>query len=394
MGIGFLHGQKGGGASMNFRVIGGTTAPASPKANDIWVNTDTEITSWDFSTTEPCRRSANRNLLTYPYYHTTMTDNGITFTDNGDGTVKANGTATAQARFRPFHTNVASGMIWLDPGTYTASGCPKGGSRTTYFWEVYDADALKGLAYDIGDGATFTLTHGTHVRGSFVINSGNELTNAVFKPQIEKGSSPTSFVKGDATGQVWIATGASSPVAFDAVKKNGLMVYPLKASQYIGGAWVEKTAKSYQGGAWVDWTVYLFNDGDQCTGLTGGWAEFSKPSNTTVTIGNILAVKSDKSGNTARLSTVGAVDLSGAKTLWITSPGASSGRYAGTVHLCTSKDTGSSVASVTLGDSSAYKSGKYSIDVSGLNGSYYIFMTATASQYGAGYADASEIWIE
>ena len=394
MAKGFKHGGGGGGSELAFRVLGGTTAPSSPKENDIWVNTNTEVTSWDFSTTEPCRRSANRNLLTYPYYHTTMTDNGITFTDNGDGTVKANGTATAQARFRPFHTTVASGMIWLDPGTYTASGCPKGGSRETYFWEVYDHDDSKGLAYDIGDGATFTLTQGTHVRGSFIINSGNKLTNAVFKPQIEKGSSPTSFVKGDATGQVWIAEGGESVVPFNALKKNGIMVNPVSAKQYISGAWVEKTAKSYQGGAWVDWTVYLFNDGDQCTDLTGGWAQFSKPSNTTVTVGNILAVKSDSNGQTVSLSTVGAVDLTDAKTLLITSPGSDSGRYAGIVHLCTSKDISTSVASVTLGDSAGYKSGTYSIDVSSLNGSYYIFMIATAGQYGAGYADASEIWME
>ena len=195
-------------------------------------------------------------------------------------------------------------------------------------------------------------------------------------------------------GETWILTGASSPVGFNALKKNGLTVYPLSAKQYIDGAWVEKTAKSYQGGAWVDWTVYLFNDGDQCTGLTGGWAEVSKPSNTTITIGDVLAVKSDSNGKTVSLSTVGAVDLTDAKTLWITSPGSDSGRYAGIVHLCTSKDISTSAASVTLGDSAGYKSGTYSIDVSSLNGSYYIFMIATAGQYGAGYADASEIWME
>ena len=195
-------------------------------------------------------------------------------------------------------------------------------------------------------------------------------------------------------GMVWINVGASSPAAFNAVKKNAVMVYPLAAAQYIDGAWVEKKAKSYQGGAWADWTLYLFNNGDQCVSLTGGWAEFRKPSNTTVTVDNILAVKSDSNGQTVSLSTVGAVDLTDAKTLWITSPGSDSGRYAGIVHLCTSKDISTSVASVTLGDSAGYKSGTYSIDVSSLNGSYHIFMIATAGQYGAGYADASEIWME
>ena len=41
------------GVAMNFRVIGGTSQPSSPKENDIWVNTSTAITSWVFSSTQP-----------------------------------------------------------------------------------------------------------------------------------------------------------------------------------------------------------------------------------------------------------------------------------------------------------------------------------------------------
>ena len=37
----------------NFTVVGGTTAPSSPKENTIWVQTDVDITSWVFSATEP-----------------------------------------------------------------------------------------------------------------------------------------------------------------------------------------------------------------------------------------------------------------------------------------------------------------------------------------------------
>ena len=45
--------MSGGGANLNFAVYGGTNAPVSPKENDIWINTDTEITSWAFSVDEP-----------------------------------------------------------------------------------------------------------------------------------------------------------------------------------------------------------------------------------------------------------------------------------------------------------------------------------------------------
>lgn len=199
-------------------------------------------------------------------------------------------------------------------------------------------------------------------------------------------------------GTVCIITGENASVCFNAVRKNALTVCPVSAWQVIEGEWKQQDAWAFVGGALVQfsstWDGYYFKDGDQFESVTGGWAAFSEPANTTVTIGDILAVKSDNNGQTARLSTVGAVDLTEAKTLWIDSPGASSGRYAGTVHVCTEKNTGTSVASVTLGDSSAYKSGKYSIDVSGLSGSFYIFMTATAQMYGAGYADARAIWSE
>lgn len=45
--------NTGGGGGLNFKVVGGTTAPSSPKENMIWINTDQKITSYIFSATEP-----------------------------------------------------------------------------------------------------------------------------------------------------------------------------------------------------------------------------------------------------------------------------------------------------------------------------------------------------
>ena len=42
-----------GGTTLNFSVVGGTTQPASPSENTIWVNTSTEITEWEFSASAP-----------------------------------------------------------------------------------------------------------------------------------------------------------------------------------------------------------------------------------------------------------------------------------------------------------------------------------------------------
>lgn len=73
-----------------------------------------------------------------------------------------------------------------------------------------------------------------------------------------------------AEGDVWFPIGTSSPAEFNALKKNGIQVYPLSAKQYAGGAWVDVPAMAYQNGAWVDIKMYLFNKGVVNSLLTGG----------------------------------------------------------------------------------------------------------------------------
>lgn len=53
---------KQGGAGLNFKIVGSTTQPASPKENTIWINTDTAIAEWQFSATEPTARADGSNL--------------------------------------------------------------------------------------------------------------------------------------------------------------------------------------------------------------------------------------------------------------------------------------------------------------------------------------------
>lgn len=51
--IGRTNTGGGAGGGLNFKVVGGTSAPASPKENTIWINTNTTITSYVFSATQP-----------------------------------------------------------------------------------------------------------------------------------------------------------------------------------------------------------------------------------------------------------------------------------------------------------------------------------------------------
>lgn len=65
-----------------------------------------------------------------------------------------------------------------------------------------------------------------------------------------------------ADGEVWISVGTASSIEFNALKKNGIQVYPISAKQYVNGALVDVTAKSYSGGAWKAWWAgELYVDG-------------------------------------------------------------------------------------------------------------------------------------
>lgn len=57
-----------------------------------------------------------------------------------------------------------------------------------------------------------------------------------------------------AEGMVWFCTGMESTVAFNALRKNGIILCPLSAKQYLDGAWTEVKARSYLDGAWRDWS--------------------------------------------------------------------------------------------------------------------------------------------
>lgn len=72
-------------------------------------------------------------------------------------------------------------------------------------------------------------------------------------------------------GMVWFLTGKSSSAKFNTLRKNGVMVYPQSCEQYIDGQWVALSARVYLSGSWKSFSLYLYDNGDECMDLTGGW---------------------------------------------------------------------------------------------------------------------------
>lgn len=142
--------MSGGGASLNFKVKGGTTQPENPRENDIWINTDAAITSWAFSVDEP-----------------TNPEEGMAWFYTGASSVapinilKDNGVTVY-----PISAKQHVGGVWVDKYAKTYIN----GEWTD--WAIFILDGVN--HYE-------TLTGGWHIYGSGSVNftdKGMEIANS------------------------------------------------------------------------------------------------------------------------------------------------------------------------------------------------------------------------
>lgn len=271
--------RRGSGGGFNVRVKAYHSVdefPVKVRENTIGVITDEPIVGFDFSMEEPFRKSANKNLITSPFCETTHAYSGITWIDNGDGTITVNGTSPSGAinvfLLTPrFGATSHGNSIYLESGLYTLSGSPGGGCHIRLYKRTASHESL--VCSDDGYGTVFELTEATEIRCELYITPGATIANAVFKPQLEKGLSATAFIMGRvANGRVWIQTGTRDYDAFFASTKNRIEIRPHHCYQDIDGEWVEKSAYSYKNGSWVKWWEgELFTLNNQWLNVTGGW---------------------------------------------------------------------------------------------------------------------------
>ena len=133
--------------------------------------------------------SCGKNLLENTA--STMDRLGITFTVNDDGSVTASGTATDRSAI-----TVKDKVYLKKVGAYKLSGCPNGGSETTYrlLFGIKKADGtFIADIIDYGNGASFSITQemiDSKVYGVALIYvfSGYTANNLTFKPMIRLAS--------------------------------------------------------------------------------------------------------------------------------------------------------------------------------------------------------------
>ena len=112
----------------------------------------------------------------------TTTINGITMVNNGDGTYTVNGTAT-----NDFDIAIAKYAMKQNI-YYTLSGCPSGGSETTYYLDP------RGYEYDTGSGLTIRNPERDFINYiRIVIKKDVTVNNLLFKPMFNEGRTAQPF---------------------------------------------------------------------------------------------------------------------------------------------------------------------------------------------------------
>ena len=105
---------------------------------------------------------------------------GVTRTVNNDKSMTFNGTASDGNVYTDINSN-----IYLPKGEYILSGCPKGGSNTTYNIVMKKGDNI--FLYDNGEGVKFTINDNEKINYVyFYVYNGATVNNLTVYPMIRK----------------------------------------------------------------------------------------------------------------------------------------------------------------------------------------------------------------
>ncbi len=117
---------------------------------------------------------SKKNIITYPFKETTKTVSGVTFTDNGDGTITVNGTPTETAIFQLCNIKLDTSKKYFISDGVNAS-------QNTYYTQLYATDATSLPTSNANKPIVFTpedLTYSVRI----VIKTA--VSNLTFKPMI------------------------------------------------------------------------------------------------------------------------------------------------------------------------------------------------------------------
>ena len=192
-----------------------------------------------------------KNLL--PNNATSQTINGVTFTVNADGSVTANGTASAQINL---NLNIA---LPLEAGEYKVSCGISGVSVNVY------KNVSPWTTYILANSGKFTIPNDDTVVYRLVIRSGAVLSNAIIKPMLRLASDPDDTYQPYAmtnreltdtkVGKAKTATEAKTTVFSESSKVSSCTAV---LNDILCALRITSTAQASVSGAWT--TIATLND--------------------------------------------------------------------------------------------------------------------------------------
>lgn len=112
----------------------------------------------------------------------TFNQNSILFVESTDGTIIVDSTSTVQIEHSPA---VYTKSISLAAGKWYISGCPTGGSNTSYSLQVNNGQYI-----DYGNGLEITLSSASSIQLSIVVAADYFAENVIFTPVISRSLGP------------------------------------------------------------------------------------------------------------------------------------------------------------------------------------------------------------
>lgn len=132
------------------------------------------------------KQYSGKNLLN-PTLQTT-TRNGVTCTNNGDGTYTVNGTATGVAVFIVYH-NFAD--VYGSASSLKMVGCPSGGSAQKYLLRSYRKGEKPEILDEYGSGISIGSFKESESNIAIIVKSGATVNNLIFKPMLTTDTTAT-----------------------------------------------------------------------------------------------------------------------------------------------------------------------------------------------------------
>ena len=132
------------------------------------------------------KQYSGKNLLNATLQTTTV--NGVTCTNNGDGTYTVNGTATGIAIFVVYY-NFAD--VYGSASSLKMVGCPSGGSAQKYFLRSYRKGGNPEILDEYGSGISIGSFKESESNIAIIVKSGATVNNLIFKPMLTTDTTAT-----------------------------------------------------------------------------------------------------------------------------------------------------------------------------------------------------------